>query len=276
MKAGESGASPSRTPGGRGASTARGPATRSAGGGKRPGAGVSPGPRGSPGPGRTPQTKRRELSLTVAATDKNSPTGSPRSRGEEGRGSMRRGGGEPPRRKKPEEKETEGSRKSSNSSQDSGVGREGVKVASRREAGRRQLVNRGASPEVSEERGEKEARGGREEKEERGEREEREVGERQKFGELSDVTNIEMGIVRVPRELLEELIHLEPIEKYYTVDPVPVARWGLHHALHLTLQHHRLHHTTVGPTSGEKGRLFQLFPKCFMAFPYVGLIFNTS
>ena len=219
MKAGEAGASPSRTPGGRGASAARGPATRSAGGGKRPGAGVSPGPRGSPGPGRTPQTKRRELSLTVAS-DKNSPTGSPRSRGEEGRGSIRRAGGEAPRRKKAEEKETEGSRKSSNSSQDSGVGREGGKVA-RREHPRRHLGNRGASPEVKEERGEKEARGERGEKEER---EEREVGERRKFGELSDVTNIEMGIVKVPRELLEEVIHLEPIERYYTVEQVPVAR----------------------------------------------------
>ena len=53
---------------------------------------------------------------------------------------------------------------------------------------------------------------------------ESEVGERKKFGELSDVTNIEMGIVKVPRELLDELIHKEPIEKYYTVDEVPVAR----------------------------------------------------
>ena len=35
-------------------------------------------------------------------------------------------------------------------------------------------------------------------------------------------------------------------------------------------------HYTVGPTSGEKGRLSQLFPKCSMAFPYEGLIFNTS
>merc|ERR1719398_640761 len=52
---------------------------------------------------------------------------------------------------------------------------------------------------------------------------ESEVGERKKFGELSDVTNIEMGIVKVPRELLDELIHKEPIEKYYTVDEVPVA-----------------------------------------------------
>ena len=53
---------------------------------------------------------------------------------------------------------------------------------------------------------------------------ESEVGERKKFGELSDVTNIEMGIVKVPMELLDELIHKEPIEKYYTVDEVPVAR----------------------------------------------------
>ena len=33
---------------------------------------------------------------------------------------------------------------------------------------------------------------------------------------------------------------------------------------------------TERPTSGEKGRLCHLFPKCFMAFPYEGLIFNTS
>ena len=211
MKATETAASPVRGPPAiRGPSAARGPVK---GGGpgtaaKRTGAGVSPGPRGSPGPGRTPQTKRRELSLTVAATEKNSPTGSPRSRGEEGRGGPGRRA-DTPRRRKGEEKEPEGSRKSSNSSQDSGVGRDvreaGREGVPRRPQARRPPAIRTVSPQGQAE---------------------REVGERQKFGELSDpsVTDIEMGIVKVPRELLEDLIHKEAIEKYYTVDEVPVAR----------------------------------------------------
>ena len=210
MKAGE-GASPSRTPGGRDrpSTSSRGPATVSRGAAsssKRPGAGVSPGPRGSPGPGRTPQTKRRELSLSVAVTEKNSPGGSPRCRAEEGSRGGRRGGGEVPRRKNQEREPGEGSRKSSNSSQDSGVST-GVRESGRPRNNNRRNPNpptiRTASPEwVGES----------------------EVGERKKFGELSDVTNIELGIVKVPRELLDELIHKEPIEKYYTVDEVPVAR----------------------------------------------------
>jgi hypothetical protein len=135
--------------------------------------------------------------------EKSSPVGSPRGRGEEGR--ARRPAAEAPARRRrpeggPEGEGREGSRKSSNSSQDSGAGREASSLAGRRRA---PPAIQAPSPEPPRE---------------------SEVGERKKFGELSDVTNIELGMVKVPMELLDELIHKEPIEKYYTVDEVPVAR----------------------------------------------------
>lgn len=204
MKAGEAGASPSR----------RGPSASARGSGgrgvvTRPGAGVSPGPRGSPGPGRTPQTKRKELSLTLTTTEKASPSGSPRSRAEEGRGAAGRKA-EPvrSRRKGDEPKEPESSRKSSNSSQDSGVGREAV-IPRNRPVTKRTNQPQPAIRTVSPDSGESE------------------VGERKKFGELSDLTSVELGMVKVPPELLQDLIHKEPIERYYTIDEVPVARSGL-------------------------------------------------
>ena len=51
-----------------------------------------------------------------------------------------------------------------------------------------------------------------------------EVSNRKKFEELCDVKNVELGIVKVPEEVLDELIHKEKLDKFYTVDEVPVAR----------------------------------------------------
>ena len=51
-----------------------------------------------------------------------------------------------------------------------------------------------------------------------------EVSNRKKFGELCDVKNVEMGIVKVPPQLLDDLIHKGNIESYYDVEAIPVAR----------------------------------------------------
>ena len=187
---------------GSGASPSPGPGRTSVG------SSVSP----SPGPGRTPQTKRRELSLT--AVEKNSPTGSPRNVNKtQASGNIRKTGtikSKSEREVNQNSNSEESSRKSSNSSQDSGIGREpklsrvdrprsGNSVT---KSGRTAPIIRTISPEIVD----------------------LEVSNRKKFEELCDLKNIELGIVKVPRELLEDLIHKENIEKYYDVDPVPVAR----------------------------------------------------
>jgi len=171
------------------------------------GSSVSP----SPGPGRTPQTKRRELSLT--AVEKNSPTGSPRNVNKtQASGNLRKTGtvkSKSEREVNQNSNSEESSRKSSNSSQDSGIGREpklsrvdrtrsGQSVT---KSGRTAPIIRTISPEIVD----------------------IEVSNRKKFEELCDLKNIELGIVKVPPELLEDLIHKENIEKYYDVDEVPVA-----------------------------------------------------
>jgi len=186
---------------GSGASPSPGPGRTSVG------SSVSP----SPGPGRTPQTKRRELSLT--AVEKNSPTGSPRNVNKtQASGNIRKQGtikSKSEREVNQNSNSEESSRKSSNSSQDSGIGREpklsrvdrprsGHSVT---KSGRTAPVIRTISPEVVD----------------------LEVSNRKKFEELCDLKNIELGIVKVPPELLEDLIHKENIEKYYDVEEVPVA-----------------------------------------------------
>jgi len=203
-----------------------GPRTSKRTGGPGGGASPSPAPGGratisssSPGPGRTPQTKRRELSLTV--TEKNSPTGSPRSGKPSTPASVGRKTACPTKAtssassKSDQQREVnqnfcsyeESSRKSSASSQDSGIGRETKlsvrvdRVARGARGGRGPPTIRTISPEIVDQ----------------------EVSNRKKFSELCDVKNIELGIVKVPPELLEDLIHKEKIEKFYSVDPVPVA-----------------------------------------------------
>ena len=194
---------------------------------KGPGVGSSgsPGPRTSSGAGRTPQTKRRELSLSTA--EKNSPSGSPRnvtrtsssgnvvnrtktattsktSKGDNS--SQRNGGGEV-------NTDQESSRKSSNSSQDSGIGRESKLTRGERTRSGGNLTKslrsqppppliRTNSPE----------------------RPDIEVSDRKRFEELCDIKNIELGMVKVPPDILEDLINKENIEKFYDVDEVPVAR----------------------------------------------------
>lgn len=230
--------SPVRT-GGRGArhtsSVAPRPGKRSAGG-PAGGASPSPAPAGrtpltgtssGPGPGRTPTTKRRELSLTSSIVEKNSPSGSPRS----GKtvntvtGNTRKSGQVKSSTTKSENREVnqssnsssygphyeESSRKSSASSQDSGIGRE-PKLSVRTDRtikGGSKGGGRGAAPPPPTIR--------------TPDMVDLEVSNRQKFSELCDVKNVEMGIVKVPPELLEDLIHKENIEKFYDVEQVPVA-----------------------------------------------------
>jgi len=231
--------SPVRT-GGRGArqntSVAPRPGKRSAGG---PNGGASPSPApavrtpltgtsSGPGPGRTPTTKRRELSLTSSIVEKNSPSGSPRS----GKtvnttvtGNTRKSGQVKSSTAKSENREVnqnnnsssygphyeESSRKSSASSQDSGIGRESklsVRTDRTIKVGSKTSGRGGPAPPPTIR---------------IPDMVDLEVSNRQKFSELCDVKNVEMGIVKVPPELLEDLIHKENIEKFYDVDPVPVA-----------------------------------------------------
>ena len=165
------------------------------------------------GPGRTPQTRRRELVLPH--TEKNSQSVSPRTRE-----SVKHHQTQPQTRKinavrsKPEPvgggTNEESTRKSSSSSQDSGIGRdikpnnrqERTKIAQSVSKSKTAPVIRTTSPETVE----------------------LEVSNRKKFEDLCDVNNVEMGIVKVSLELLQDLIHKGTIETYYDVDPVPVAR----------------------------------------------------
>lgn len=212
------------TPGGRGGRTSS--TARNTGNAKRglapTNTGVTAGGSGVPGPGRTPQTKRRELSLT---TEKNSPSGSPRNttRGSSPNIAGRKGGGGQNSKNKSETRDgnngssagEESSRKSSNSSQDSGIGRDsGRTVRSRGQGGRRTAGEEGQG-----------RRSGRPTSLRTGSPEtaDVEVSNRKKFEELCDVKNVELGIVKVPEEVLDELIHKEKLEKFYTVDEVPVA-----------------------------------------------------
>ena len=181
----------------------------------------SPGPRTTSGAGRTPQTKRRELSLSTA--EKNSPSGSPRnvtrtsSSGNvvrksaptsKTKGDQQKNGGS-----EVSSNNEESSRKSSNSSQDSGIGRESKMIRGERTRSGHNLTKslrsqppppliRTNSPP----------------------RTDIEVSDRKRFEELCDIKNIELGMVKVPPDILEDLINKENIEKFYDVDEVPVAR----------------------------------------------------
>ena len=179
----------------------------------------SPGPRTTSGAGRTPQTKRRELSLSTA--EKNSPSGSPRnvSRTSSSGNVVRKSA--PTSKTKGDQRNgsevsannEESSRKSSNSSQDSGIGRESKMTRGERTRSGHNLTKslrsqppppliRTNSPPRSD----------------------IEVSDRKRFEELCDIKNIELGMVKVPPDILEDLINKENIEKFYDVDEVPVAR----------------------------------------------------
>ena len=162
--------------------------------------------RAGGGAGRTPQTKRRELSLTVQI-DKNSPNGSPRNVNRTSSvGSTRKSGTS---KTKSEVNIEESSRKSSNSSQDSGIGRESKLSRPDRTKSSQNLTKSTRAPPIittiSPDR-------------------ENEVSARRRFEELCDIKNIELGMVKVPPDILEDLINKEKIEKSYDVDEVPVAR----------------------------------------------------
>lgn len=208
------------------AGTSSSAAKRNGGAGSQ---GVSPGPssRGSPaaqsrtttapGPGRTPQTKRREFSISHG--DKSSPGGSPRSRPEPVKSANAAAVSRKPassahqRANRSEDNNpTETCRKSSNSSQDSGIGRDLRTVtatAGRQDRNRQNRTGRAHPPII---------------RTTSPESVEVEVSHRKKFEELCDVKNVEQGMVKVPGELLDDLIHKGRIENYYDVDDVPVAR----------------------------------------------------
>ena len=186
-------------------------------GSKGSGPSSSPGPRTSSGAGRTPQTKRRELSLTTA--EKNSPSGSPRnvtrtsSSGNVVRTKTATSKTKGDKSEVSSSNNEESSRKSSNSSQDSGIGRESKLTRGERTRSGQNLTKslrsqppppliRTNSPE----------------------RTVIEVSDRKRFEELCDIKNIELGMVKVPPDILEDLINKENIEKFYDVDEVPVAR----------------------------------------------------
>ena len=217
--------SPVRGPGQQSRAASGRPNNRTASNGKRssgncagspspgPGRGTAAGPGAVPtGPGRTPQTRRKEF--TLAAAEKNSPVPSPRNVTKTlSSGNIRKTGtvkSKSDREVNQNANYEESSRKSSNSSQDSGIGRETkLSRADRSRSGHSQTksakptpIIRTISPEFVDV----------------------EVSNRKKFEELCDLKNIELGIVKVPPDLLEDLIHKENIEKYYEVEEVPVAR----------------------------------------------------
>ena len=185
-------------------------ASRVSGGGRGSGGRVSGGASQSPaaggGAGRTPQTKRRELSLSVQL-EKNSPNGSPRNVNRTSSvGNTRKSGNS---KAKSEVNNEESSRKSSNSSQDSGIGRESKLSRPDRTKSSQNLTKSKVPPIITTSSPDKV---------------ENEVSGRKRFEELCDIKNIELGMVKVPPDILEDLINKEKIEKSYDVDEVPVAR----------------------------------------------------
>jgi hypothetical protein len=219
----------------------------------------------SPGPGRTPQTKRRELSLnqnidkiaTAAAT----PNGSPRSRDnssslshsnnnrasqqppqQAGRATRTGGGGAP--RTRTEQPEETSCRKSSNSSQDSGIGRElrSVAVGAAHRADR--SSSRSSSAAAQHHNNSSGGSGSRSRSSNNSnsssssqppailtlspEEVEQEEGVSQTRARLEQLWGkdkmVELGIVRVPGTLLADIFHPGDIHTFYEVDAVPVAR----------------------------------------------------
>lgn len=169
----------------------------------------------SSGAGRTPQTKRRELSLTAA--EKNSPTGSTGSTGSPRNVNKTQSGGRKSgtNKNKSDNREVntnseESSRKSSNSSQDSGIGRESKLSRGERTRSGQNLTKSMKNPPII--------------RTSSPDRVDIEVSNRKRFEELCDIKNIELGMVKVPPDILEDLINKENIEKFYDVNEIPVAR----------------------------------------------------
>jgi len=212
----------------------------------------------SPGPGRTPQTKRRELSLNQNVekiTTTTTPNGSPRSRDNSSslahnnnnraaaqqqpqpvsRATARTAGGSVSSRSKAEQPEEASCRKSSNSSQDSGIGRE-VRAA----VGAVPRADRSSSRSASataQQHNSGRSRSSNNNNNNNGsmlpailtlspEEVEKEVVSqtRARLEQLwGEDKIVELGIVRVPGTLLADLFHPGDIHTFYEVDAVPVA-----------------------------------------------------
>jgi hypothetical protein len=219
----------------------------------------------SPGPGRTPQTKRRELSLnqnidkiaTAAAT----PNGSPRSRDNSSSlshsnnnrasqqpppqqaGRTTRTGGSGAARTRTEQTEETSCRKSSNSSQDSGIGRE-LRSAVVGAAHRADRSSSRSSSAAAQHHNNTSGGGGSSRSRSSNssnsssqppailtlspEEVEQEEGVSQTRARLEQLWGkdkmVELGIVRVPGTLLADIFHPGDIHTFYEVDAVPVAR----------------------------------------------------
>ena len=217
----------------------------------------------SPGPGRTPQTKRRELSLnqnidkiaTAAAT----PNGSPRSRDNSSSlshsnnnrasqqppsqqaGRTTRTGGSGAARTRTEQPEETSCRKSSNSSQDSGIGRElrSAVVGAAHRADRSSSRSSSAAAQHHNNSGGSSSSRSRSSNSSSTsqppailtlspEEVEQEEGVSQTRARLEQLWGkdkmVELGIVRVPGTLLADIFHPGDIHTFYEVDAVPVAR----------------------------------------------------
>jgi hypothetical protein len=216
----------------------------------------------SPGPGRTPQTKRRELSLnqnidkiaTAAAT----PNGSPRSRDNSSSlshsnnnrasqqppsqqtGRATRTGGSAAGRTRTEQPEETSCRKSSNSSQDSGIGRElrSAVVGAAHRADRSSSRSSSAAAQHHNNTSGSSSRSRSSNNSNSSqppailtlspEEVEQEEGVSQTRARLEQLWGkdkmVEMGIVRVPGTLLADIFHPGDIHTFYEVDAVPVAR----------------------------------------------------
>ena len=148
--------------------------------------------------GRTPQTKRRELSAvtSLSTLDKCSPNGSPRNVNRTSTSSSRKTGSL--KSKSDQNRDTSlnndepSSKKSSNARNKQGVSKVRSLPQSLQVTG----------PEISV----------------------TEVSSRSRFEQLCDIKNIELGMVKVPPEILEDLINKDNIERFYDVDELPVAR----------------------------------------------------
>jgi len=164
------------------------------------------------GPGRTPQTKRRELTTVTNITaqlDKSSPSGSPRNvnRTSCGSGSSRKPGSI---RSKNEQNRDVNSNNEETTRKTLSL--HDSKSTRTKSSGNisKSLRNSASARHISPERNNVDDLSS-------------EVSSRKRFEELCDIKNIEMGMVKVPPEILEDLINKENIEDHYDVDELPVA-----------------------------------------------------
>ena len=161
------------------------------------------------GPGRTPQTRRKELSLQQqpASFDTRSPVSSPRTAN-----SPRVSTSTSQQSKKSRRSQEEDQLPVRKTSTSSLTKESNSRSGSRKSPLRSNVQNLRLSPQISldSEGNDRSSKYFRHEK--------------TKFDELWDCKTIEHGLIRIPTQRLEDLISKERIEKVYEVDEKPVAR----------------------------------------------------